>query len=336
VTRRDPVNRAQRRLDRPPRERFATRELAFDADGDTCRGTLYLPGGDDEDSPVVVMAPGLGAERSFGYPAVAERFADAGYAAFLFDYREFGASDGDSQVVDPAGQRADYAAAIDRVQRVDAIGRELVLWGASLSAAHVLTLAERRDVDAVIGAVPMLDGRAIARRRGVKYLARSGVAGVRDLLGHRVGRGRTVPIVWYHRGVGRDHGAGDEAEVPRSGRPGVDVAQRDARAVPAAGGELSPGRTARRDPSADTASGRHPRRHRRQRGGRRRGRDAVARDRRHHARGTSPRSARTSSRQLVISFPSCGTRSTEGRAATSDEAAAPRSVLSVRRPDTQV
>jgi len=196
VTRRDPVNRAQRRLDRPPRERFATRELAFDADGDTCRGTLYLPGGDDEDSPVVVMAPGLGAERSFGYPAVAGRFADAGYAAFLFDYREFGASDGDSQVVDPAGQRADYAAAIDRVQRVDAIGRELVLWGASLSAAHVLTLAaERRDVDAVIGAVPMLDGRAIARRRGVKYLARSGVAGVRDLLGHRVGRGRTVPIV---------------------------------------------------------------------------------------------------------------------------------------------
>jgi len=246
VTRRDPVNRAQRRLDRPPRERFATRELAFDADGDTCRGTLYLPGGDDEDSPVVVMAPGLGAERSFGYPAVAERFADAGYAAFLFDYREFGASDGDSQVVDPAGQRADYAAAIDRVQRVDAIGRELVLWGASLSAAHVLTLAaERRDVDAVIGAVPMLDGRAIARRRGVKYLALRGRGRPRPA--RPPGRSRADrPDRWYHRGVGRDHGAGDEAEVPRSGRPGVDVAQRDARAVPAAGGELSPGRTARR------------------------------------------------------------------------------------------
>ncbi|WP_193309148.1 alpha/beta hydrolase [Halorubrum halophilum] len=196
MTRRDPVNRAQRRLDRPPRERFATRALAFESDGDTCRGTLYLPGGDGEDPPVVVMAPGLGAERSFGYPAVAERFADAGYAAFLFDYRGFGASDGDAQLVDPAGQRADYAAAIDRVRRVDEIGRDLVLWGASLSAAHVLTLAaERRDVDAVIGAVPMLDGRAIARRRGGRYLARSAAAGVRDLLGHRVGRGRTVPIV---------------------------------------------------------------------------------------------------------------------------------------------
>ncbi|WP_123622624.1 alpha/beta hydrolase [Halorubrum sp. CSM-61] len=196
MTRRDPVNRAQRRLGRPPRERFATRELAFDVDGDTCLGTLYLPGGDGEDPPVVVMAPGLGAERSFGYPAVAERFADAGYAAFLFDYRGFGESDGDSQLVDPEGQRADYEAAIDRLRRVDAVGRDRVLWGASLSAAHVLTLAaERRDVDAVIAAVPMLDGRAIARRRGAKYLARSGAAGVRDLLGHRLRRGRTVPIV---------------------------------------------------------------------------------------------------------------------------------------------
>ena len=196
MTRRNPVNRAQRRLTRPPRERFATRALSFDADGAICRGTLYLPGGDDEDPPIVVMAPGLGAERTFGYPAVAERFADAGYAAFLFDYREFGASDGDSQAVHPANQRADYEAAIDRVGRVDAVGREIVLWGASLSAAHVLTLAaERRDVDAVIGAVPMLDGRAIARRRGGRYLARSGLAGIRDLLGYRLGRGRTVPIV---------------------------------------------------------------------------------------------------------------------------------------------
>lgn len=196
MTRRNPVNRSQRRLSRPPRERFATREIAFDVDGDTCRGTLYLPAGDDDDPPVVVMAPGLGAERSFGYPAVAERFADAGYAALLFDYREFGASDGDSQVVQPANQRADYEAAVDRVKRVDAVGRGLVLWGASLSAAHVLTLAaERRDVDAVIAAVPMLDGRAIARRRGGRYLVRSGLAGLRDLVGHRIGRGRSVPIV---------------------------------------------------------------------------------------------------------------------------------------------
>ncbi|OYR54098.1 alpha/beta hydrolase [Halorubrum halodurans] len=195
MTRRDPVNRAQRRLARPPRESFSTRDLSFDVDGETCRGTLYLPSGDDG-PPVVVMAPGLGAERSFGYPAVAERFADAGYAAFCFDYRGFGDSDGGSRSVHPGRQRADYAGALDRLDRVDAVGRERVLWGASLSAGHVLTLAaERRDVDAVIAVTPLLDARAVASARGAGYLVRSGLAGLRDLLGHRLGRGRTVPIV---------------------------------------------------------------------------------------------------------------------------------------------
>ncbi|WP_418281588.1 alpha/beta hydrolase [Halorubrum sp. DTA98] len=196
MTRRHPVNRAQRRVNRPPRERFATRDLTVDVDGSRCRGTLYLPSGDGEDPPVVVMAPGLGAERSFGLPAVAERFADAGYAAFLFDYRGFGESDGRSQLVEPARQRADYAAAIDRVGRIDDVSDELVLWGTSLSAGHVLTLAaERRDVDAAVAVTPMLDARAIAVDRGGRYLGRAGTTGLRDLLGHRLGRGRSVPIV---------------------------------------------------------------------------------------------------------------------------------------------
>ena len=195
MTRRTPVNRAQRRLGRPPRERFSTRTLAFDAGGDTCRGTLYLPGGGD-DPPTVVMGPGLGAERGFGYPAVAERFADAGYAAFLFDYRGFGESDGTSQLVDPARQRADYAAAVERLSGVDAVGSGRVLWGASVSGGHVLALAaERRDVDAVVAVTPVLDARGVVVARGGRYVARAGVAGVRDLLGHRLGRGETVPIV---------------------------------------------------------------------------------------------------------------------------------------------
>ena len=223
MTRRNPVNRAQRRLGRPPRERFATRTLSFDVDGSTCRGTLYLPGGNDDDPPVVVMAPGLGAERSFGYPAVAERFADAGYAALLFDYRGFGGSDGDSQAINPARQRADYAAAIDRLDEVDEVGRERVLWGASLSAGHVLTLAaERRDVDAVIAVVPLLDARSTVRSRGGEYVLRASVTGLRDLLGHRFGRGRTVPIV------------GDREELAAITEPGstrgyLDLVDRESR-----------------------------------------------------------------------------------------------------------
>ncbi|SNR50297.1 Lysophospholipase, alpha-beta hydrolase superfamily [Halorubrum vacuolatum] len=182
-------------MERPPRERFATRSLAFDVDGETARGTLYLPPGTD-DPPTIVMAPGLAAERVFGYPAVAERFADAGYAAFSFDHRGFGDSDGDDQTVSPARHREDQAAALDRLSRVDALGSKRVLWGTSLSGGTAISLAvERRDVDAVIGVAPLLDGRQLGRSRGGRYVAGGVLTGVRDRLGRRIGRGGSVPVV---------------------------------------------------------------------------------------------------------------------------------------------
>ncbi|MES3162023.1 MAG: alpha/beta fold hydrolase [Halorubrum sp.] len=223
MTRRNPVNRSQRRLHRPPRERFATRTLSFDAGEETCRGTLYLPGGDADDPPAVVMGPGLGAERRFGTPAVAERFADAGYAALLFDYRGFGDSDDDTQTIHPERQRVDYVAAVDRLDEVAAVGRERVLWGISLSAGHVLTLAaERRDIDAVIAVAPMLDPRRTLRARGGAYVARAVAAGLRDLFGHRFGRGRTVPLVGDRESLAA-------ITEPGSKRGYLDLVDRDSR-----------------------------------------------------------------------------------------------------------
>ena len=48
-----------------------------------CRGDLYLPEG-KPNPPIVVMAHGFGAERTFGLPAYAETFAQNGLAAYLF------------------------------------------------------------------------------------------------------------------------------------------------------------------------------------------------------------------------------------------------------------
>jgi pimeloyl-ACP methyl ester carboxylesterase len=195
VTRRTPLNRAQRGLIRPPRERFATQTLAFDVDGERCRGTLVRPSGVN-DPPVVVMGPGLGATRRSGYRAVAERFAVGGRAAFVFDYRGFGDTAGTDRLIHPERQRADYAGALDRLTRVDGLGTERILWGTSLSAGHVLVLAaERQDIDAAIAVSPVLDWRRASRARGGRYLARAAAAVTRDRLGGRVGRGVTVPIV---------------------------------------------------------------------------------------------------------------------------------------------
>jgi fermentation-respiration switch protein FrsA (DUF1100 family) len=44
--------------------------------------------------PIVLMAGGLGAQIDFGLEAYAEAFAESGLAVLLFDYRNFGSSEG--------------------------------------------------------------------------------------------------------------------------------------------------------------------------------------------------------------------------------------------------
>ena len=55
-------------------------------------GWLYQPPGA---TACVVMGHGLSAVRDQRLPAYAERFAAAGLAVLLFDYRHFGASAGE-------------------------------------------------------------------------------------------------------------------------------------------------------------------------------------------------------------------------------------------------
>jgi dienelactone hydrolase len=180
---------------RPAADRFefATTTLSFESEAGPRRGRLYRP---DRPSspPVVVLGPTVAAESSFGYPRYAERFARAGYAAFVFDHREAGGG-GPRNLVDPDAQVADWRAAVDRVRRLDGERRRIVLWGFGLGGGHVVRLAaERRRVAAAVAVSP-LDGRAFARARSPGYLARAVAAGVRDRLGAPLGRSRSVPVV---------------------------------------------------------------------------------------------------------------------------------------------
>ena len=197
--RRTPVNRSQQSLRRPSREAYSTRTVEFDSDGEICRGQLYLP---DRPAhpPVVVMAPGLGFWQSFGLPAVAERFAEAGYAAFTFDYRHHGDSDGEPRgLVSPAMQVDDYEAAIDAMRDEDDVdSNRLVVWGHSLAGGHALSVAaENFRVAGVIATCPFVDGRAqtLGMIQEPKRLLKSLASGLRDALGSRFGFGTEVRIV---------------------------------------------------------------------------------------------------------------------------------------------
>jgi dienelactone hydrolase len=159
----------------------------FESEGVTCAGWLYRPD-DVADPPVVVMAHGFGGERTWRLPAFATRFAERGLAAFLFDYRTFGASEGEPRnLVDPFAHRADWLAAIDHVRSLTALdGERLALWGTSFSGGHVVEAAARvPHVSAVVAQVPFVDGPRTAlklvRNGGLGYLRDGVVAALRDL-----------------------------------------------------------------------------------------------------------------------------------------------------------
>ena len=92
---------------------------------------------------MVIMAHGFGAERTFGLPAYAERFLQRGMAAFLFDYRNFGDSDGEPRnLVSNHRHIKDWEAAVAHVRGLPDIDTEkIALWGSSYSGGHVIVTA---------------------------------------------------------------------------------------------------------------------------------------------------------------------------------------------------
>jgi pimeloyl-ACP methyl ester carboxylesterase len=130
--------------------------------GERLAADLYLPevGGKP---PVVVMAGGFGARRHFGLPPFAERFAAAGLAVLLFDYRGFGDSQGRPRnYVNPTRHLQDWQAAVETARTLPGVdGERLGLWGTSFSGGHVLVTAARLPgIRAVVAQVPFVDGIA--------------------------------------------------------------------------------------------------------------------------------------------------------------------------------
>ena len=87
-------------------------------------------------TPLLVMAHGLGAVRTMRLDAYAERFSAAGYACLVFDYRNFGDSEGEPrQLLDIRMQLQDWTAAVAYARTLPGIDPDRIgLWG-TLSAA---------------------------------------------------------------------------------------------------------------------------------------------------------------------------------------------------------
>jgi fermentation-respiration switch protein FrsA (DUF1100 family) len=105
----------------------------FTSGGERCHAWLYLPAATTTPPPVIVMAHGLGAVKTLRLDAFAERFAAAGYAALVFDYRYFGESEGQPrELISVRQQRQDWRAAVSFARTLPGVdGNRIVLWGTS-------------------------------------------------------------------------------------------------------------------------------------------------------------------------------------------------------------
>lgn len=189
--------------------------VTFQSGGVRCGG-VHLSGetddfaGPDGLRPCVVLAHGFAGTVDSGLLPFAERFAAAGLDALAFDYRHFGASEGEPrQLLSVPRQLEDYAAAIAFARTLEGVDPDrIVVWGSSYSGGHVVPVAVADGrVAAVISQIPAMDGlvalRNLAGYAGIGRLAQLVLAGLRDLAASLSGRPAVyVPVVGPPGSVG--------------------------------------------------------------------------------------------------------------------------------------
>lgn len=162
-------------------------DLLFDVDGAACAAWLY-PAAGRRPAPVVAMAHGLSGTRRDRLGAFAERFAEAGFAAFVFDHRGFGDSEGEPDRFEPRRQLEDWRAAIACARSLREVDPErLATFGSSMGGGNALAAAaEDPRVSAAISQVPFLDLLGQAHRSPRRVKAQMALAAL---------RGRHLPAV---------------------------------------------------------------------------------------------------------------------------------------------
>jgi pimeloyl-ACP methyl ester carboxylesterase len=190
------------------------REVEFpsrDNPAEKLRADLYTPDEGEGPWPVVVMGGGWCYVKELIMPEYAQHFVREGVAALIFDYRHFGASDGEPrQHIDGYKQITDYQSAVDAVSYLPefagALDRDrIAVWGISFSGGHVLAVgALDARVKCVISQIPVIEGWYNSMRA-------HGSVGFREL---------TALVEEERR---RRYLTGEHGHIPHSGDPKTEV-----------------------------------------------------------------------------------------------------------------
>jgi fermentation-respiration switch protein FrsA (DUF1100 family) len=174
-------------------------DITFMSGGLRCAAWLYLPDDSVDRTPCVVMAHGFGGTRADSVPRFAERFAAAGMAALVFDYRHFGDSAGEPrQLLDIRLQLEDWTGAIACARtRPEVDETRIGLWESSFSGGHVVPTAVRDGhIQAVVSQAPFADGLRQLASFPLSLNLKMTTHGLRDQFRAMLGRPpHYVPVV---------------------------------------------------------------------------------------------------------------------------------------------
>ncbi len=224
-------------------------DISFPSGGGRCSGWLYPPPEGGERVPCVVMAHGFGACKEGRLDAFAERFAAAGMAALVFDYRHFGTSTGEPrQLIDIGRQHEDWQSAVAHARTLESVDPDrIALWGSSFSGGHVIWVAAHDDcVAAVVSQVPNSSGPATLKEAGPVRVSLLALAGIRDQVGSLFGRGHRMPIVGPPGTLAAMTSDDADAAYPAMYPEGFDFRNSTPARIMLRFGSYSPGREAKR------------------------------------------------------------------------------------------
>jgi fermentation-respiration switch protein FrsA (DUF1100 family) len=174
------------------------RDVTFESGGERIAAWLFTPDS-PAPHPIVVLAHGFGGVRTARLDAFARRFAGAGMAALVFDYRHFGDSGGEPrQLLDIGRQLDDWRSAVAFARSLAGVDPQRVaLWGTSFSGGHVIEIAaEDHRIAAAVSQGPFVDGLPALAAAGPRDMLRLTVAGLRDELARLRGRPPyRIPVV---------------------------------------------------------------------------------------------------------------------------------------------
>jgi pimeloyl-ACP methyl ester carboxylesterase len=159
-------------------------DVQFEVAGDACAAWMYEPESapPEHPGPVVVLAHGLSGTRRDRLGAFAERFAQHGCFALVFDHRGFGDSSGMPDLFEPARQLADWTHAIAFARQWPGIdANRVVTFGSSMGGGNALAAAAHdARVAAAISQVPFLNIVRQAYLASPRAMARMILAAIRD------------------------------------------------------------------------------------------------------------------------------------------------------------